>query len=226
VELFHSSDSFLKPLQEAGFPVAFVPRIEGVAGSYDKEEGLQMLAPHHRKAVEGLPGYRWEQLWRAEQVHGDQIAAVGGEGVSPEMVAGVDGLMSHDPESLLGIYVADCGLLWLADQRTGAVSLLHSGRKGTEAGILLKAVTAMGTHYGTQAEDLLVVLGPCIRPPLYEVDIAKLLAEQAQEAGVGQFLDSGICTGAEVERYYSYRVEKGKTGRMLGLLASKRPEHS
>jgi copper oxidase (laccase) domain-containing protein len=208
VELFHSSDSFLKPLQEAGFPVAFVPRIEGVAGSYDKEEGLQMLAPQHRKAVEGLPGYRWEQLWRAEQVHGDQIAAVGGEGVSPEMVAGVDGLMSHDPESLLGIYVADCGLLWLADQRTGAVSLLHSGRKGTEAGLLL------------------VVLGPCIRPPLYEVDIAKLLAEQAQEAGVGQFLDSGICTGAEVERYYSYRVEKGKTGRMLGLLASKRPEHS
>ena len=33
-----------------------------------------------------------------------------------------------------------------------------------------------------------------------------------------QVADSGICTGAEVDRYYSYRIEKGRTGRMLALL--------
>jgi copper oxidase (laccase) domain-containing protein len=28
----------------------------------------------------------------------------------------------------------------------------------------------------------------------------------------------GVCTACDLERYYSYRVEKGKTGRMLALL--------
>jgi copper oxidase (laccase) domain-containing protein len=31
--------------------------------------------------------------------------------------------------------------------------------------------------------------------------------------------DSGICTACDLDRYYSYRAEKGKTGRMLALLA-------
>jgi copper oxidase (laccase) domain-containing protein len=31
--------------------------------------------------------------------------------------------------------------------------------------------------------------------------------------------DSGRCTACGLTRYYSYRVEKGRTGRMLALLA-------
>src|SRR5919198_141002 len=30
--------------------------------------------------------------------------------------------------------------------------------------------------------------------------------------------DSGVCTACKLDRYYSYRAEKGKTGRMLALL--------
>jgi copper oxidase (laccase) domain-containing protein len=36
---------------------------------------------------------------------------------------------------------------------------------------------------------------------------------------VKQIHDSGICTACRVDLYYSYRAEKGKTGRMLALLA-------
>jgi copper oxidase (laccase) domain-containing protein len=31
-------------------------------------------------------------------------------------------------------------------------------------------------------------------------------------------IDDGICTGREIGRYYSYRVERGRTGRMLAVL--------
>lgn len=218
MELF----TFLDPLREAGFVADFVPRIAGVTGSYDKEAALAALEPYHREAVEQL-GYRWDQLWRAEQVHGGEVKILEGGSQAAEVVPGVDGLMTESAADLLGIYVADCGLIWLADRESRAVSLLHSGRKGTEAEILSKAVSQMKASYGTKPEDLIVVLGPCIRPPLYEVDIASLIAEQARAAGVGDFYDSGICTGAEVECYYSYRVEKGSTGRMLGLLGSQAP---
>ena len=30
--------------------------------------------------------------------------------------------------------------------------------------------------------------------------------------------DSGICTACDLGRYYSYRAEKGKTGRMLAMI--------
>jgi len=36
---------------------------------------------------------------------------------------------------------------------------------------------------------------------------------------VKDIYDSGICTACYLEAYYSYRAEKGRTGRMLALLA-------
>jgi copper oxidase (laccase) domain-containing protein len=48
---------------------------------------------------------------------------------------------------------------------------------------------------------------------------AALIVAQCRDAGVTHVADSGICTGANVARYYSYRVERGRTGRMLALLA-------
>src|SRR6266567_3432156 len=36
--------------------------------------------------------------------------------------------------------------------------------------------------------------------------------------GLVQIHDSDVCTACDLDRYYSYRAEKGKTGRMLALL--------
>lgn len=213
VELF----SFLDPLREAGFPVDFVARVPGVAGGYEKDAALAELEEAHRVAVARL-GFDWSELTRAEQVHGAEVASIE-QGGAGGFVRGVDGLMTCREDLLLGIYVADCGLIWLADTETGAVALVHSGRKGTEERILPQAVQAMSREFGTDPKHLLGVLGPCIRPPHYEVDFAAALIVQAREAGVGRFIDCGLCTGAEVERFYSYRMEKGATGRMLGLIA-------
>jgi copper oxidase (laccase) domain-containing protein len=64
-----------------------------------------------------------------------------------------------------------------------------------------------------------VQLGPCIRPPHYEIDFAADIVEQCRRAGVRQINDSATCTACDTTRYYSYRAEKGRTGRMLALLA-------
>jgi copper oxidase (laccase) domain-containing protein len=64
-----------------------------------------------------------------------------------------------------------------------------------------------------------VQLSPCIRPPHYEIDFAAEIVRQCRAAGVNHVHDCNICTACDLARYYSYRVEKGKTGRMLALLA-------
>ena len=62
------------------------------------------------------------------------------------------------------------------------------------------------------------VLGPCIRPPDYDVDFAAEIGNQAQAAGVGNFIDCGLNTASDPARFYSYRKELGKTGRMMALM--------
>jgi copper oxidase (laccase) domain-containing protein len=76
----------------------------------------------------------------------------------------------------------------------------------------------MSSRFGSKASDLIVQLSPCIRPPHYEVDFATKIIEQCRARGVDQIHDSGICTACHLDLYYSYRAEKGRTGRMLALL--------
>jgi len=134
--------------------------------------------------------------------------------------------MTAEEGELLGIYVADCGAVYISDPVRGVLALLHSGKKGTEGNITGKAIAMMGERFGSKPEDLVVALAPCIRPPAYEVDFASEIKRQAMKAGVpeAQFSDSGVCTSSDLKKYYSYRVEKGSTGRMLALLGRlKRP---
>jgi copper oxidase (laccase) domain-containing protein len=76
----------------------------------------------------------------------------------------------------------------------------------------------MREKFSTKPEDLIVQLSPCIRPPHYEIDFAATIIEQCRAQGVKKIYDSGICTACDIVRYYSYRAEKGRTGRMLALL--------
>ena len=101
------------------------------------------------------------------------------------------------------------------------MGLAHSGRAGTAAGITGRTIEVMTREFGIDPADLVVHLSPCIRPPLYETDFAADIVSQARAAGAGEVIDDGICTGRHTAHYYSYRVERGRTGRMLAVLALK-----
>ncbi|CAN5796364.1 hypothetical protein BH09VER1_BH09VER1_19560 [soil metagenome] len=160
-----------------------------------------------------------QTLVSAEQVHGNRVANITEPQGAP--VAGVDGLISNRANICLAIYVADCAAVFLADRKTHAIGLVHSGKKGTELGIVVEAINAMKREYGTDPRDLVLQIAPCIRPPHYEIDFAADILRQAREAGVNEVYDCGTCTASNPEMYYSYRREMGKTGRLLALLALK-----
>ena len=73
--------------------------------------------------------------------------------------------------------------------------------------------------FGCEPSRMVAQLGPCIRPPHYEVDFANAILRQCRAAGVGAVFDSGTCTASEAGRYYSYRREQGRTGRMVAFIA-------
>lgn len=169
----------------------------------------------HMDAVDNL-GFAWESTWRAEQVHGGGVAVV--RDIHGGVELGVDGLITNVPGVMLAIYVADCGAVYLIDEKNKAIGLVHSGKKGTDAEITRVALEKMAKEYGTQPADVIAVLAPCIRPPAYDFDFAADIRETLENTGVKKFADCGICTSSDLKKYYSYRVEKGATGRMLALL--------
>ncbi|WP_435893999.1 polyphenol oxidase family protein [Oceaniferula spumae] len=204
-----------------GVRADFIGRIPGVPVDTDREATVERLQPAHQTAVENL-GFTWSQLHLAEQIHSADIAVVG-KGDTARTWPEVDGLITDQKGLMLGIYVADCGAVYIVDPVKNVIALLHSGKKGTEGNITGKAIRIMQQKFDSNPADLIVALAPCIRPPAYEVDFAAEIHRQVLAAGVpeSQFTDCQICTTSDLEKYYSYRVEKGNTGRMLALLAQK-----
>jgi copper oxidase (laccase) domain-containing protein len=195
---------------------AFTGRMAGLDVKMDRESALARLANHHGKIRRQI-GAGGRHFITAEQVHGAGIATVSAGTVTP--VPGVDALITDDPSVCLGIYVADCGPVWLVDPVRHTIGCVHSGRKGTQFGIVAATIEAMEKNYGCARTNITAQLGPCIRPPNYEIDFATDILRQCRDAGLVSVHDCERCTAADAERYYSYRREKGQTGRMLALLA-------
>lgn len=198
----------------------FIGRIGGVDVVTDRAEALARLDQAHRTFRErlGLGGMAFAS---AEQVHGNEIAVI--EKVLGEDCCfdGADGLITNQSDVALGIYVADCCAVFIVDPVQHVIGLVHSGKKGTELGIARNAIGKMQDNFGSMPRDLVVQISPCIRPPHYEVDFASEIVRQARSCGVGKVEDTSRCTACDLQSYYSYRAEKGRTGRMLALLALK-----
>ena len=202
----------------SGVVHGFTLRVPGIEVSRDKVEALARLDATHREirkeyGLDGLP------FVTAQQVHGNRIGVLETATVDGRCFEGSDGLITNRRGVCLGIYVADCCAVFLVDPVRPAIGLVHSGKKGTELGIAAKAIRAMEEHFGSQSADLVVQLGPCIRPPHYDTDFAAEIVRQCHALGVTAVYDCGVCTACDPSRYYSYRVEKGRTGRMLAFLA-------
>ena len=196
---------------------AFTRRVPGLNVSHDKAEALRRLDAVHREIRESIGMDDWPLL-TAEQVHGDKIEIVDRPIESDRYFAARDGFITNQHGIALGIYVADCCAVYIIDPITPAIGLVHSGKKGTELAIAVKAIEQMAARFGSNPANMIVQLSPCIRPPHYEIDFAAQIVEQCRAQGVNQIHDSGVCTACHPDLYYSYRAEKGKTGRMLALL--------
>ncbi len=216
---------------------AFTQRIPEIDVSHDKAEALKRLEVAHCEIRRAVGVGDWP-LFTAQQIHGNKIAIVdevgsplradrgrsepdrhyGAASVPNRDFPGCDGIITNQRGIVLGVYVADCCAVYIVESQTPAIGLVHSGRKGTELGVVTNAIKQMIERFDSDPANMIVQLSPCIRPPHYEVDFAVEIIQQCRALGVKEIHDAGVCTACDLNRYYSYRAEKGKTGRMLALL--------
>ena len=120
-------------------------------------------------------GLTADAIVQVHQVHGRDVLVVRRNGDSHRSEKGAvpvseaDALVSDDPRRALGVRVADCVPILMADRHSGAVAAVHAGWRGTAVGAVRAAVDAMRTEFATRARDLIVAIGPSIRSCCYEV---------------------------------------------------------
>ncbi len=186
-----------------------------------------------------------------KQIHGDLVLEVDSRKIKPSgsfwFGGEADGMMTNEAGLTLAIQTADCAGVLLYDPISRAVAALHAGRKGAQLNILSNCVTKMADRYGARAQNLIMYIGAHIRGCCYELpfemasefkkyenaltqrdgksylDIAKVLTAQANALGIK---DKNIeinpsCTSCESQKYFSYRAENGKCGRMLTAIGLK-----
>jgi len=122
----------------------------------------------NRRRVQAATGV--ERIFVARQVHGANVLQVSAGDVLADVgQIEADGLVSDAPGVALGVYVADCIPVLMADARTGAFAAVHAGWRGTLAGVVPAAVRRMIDELGVQPADLRVALGPAIGACCFEV---------------------------------------------------------
>lgn len=111
----------------------------------------------------------------ANQVHGPTVLTLGSaertewESSTPPLSAGeADGLVTAEDGLGLGVLVADCVPVLLADPVARVVGVAHAGRRGLVVGVVDRAVEAMVAR-GARLDDLRAAVGPAVCGPCYEV---------------------------------------------------------
>jgi YfiH family protein len=180
---------------------------------------------------------RFSTLVFSRQVHGTKVRWYEAPPAGWLMAEGWDGHATRDSGVLLAVSVADCVPIYLADPRTGAFALLHSGWRGTAAKILTEGAKVLRAGSESSASSLVMHCGISICGACYEVgsevanalgmgvaegtkvqvDLRAHLAEQARALGIRDISISPLCSAHDPD-LLSHRASGGKPGRMLAYL--------
>jgi polyphenol oxidase len=178
------------------------------------------------------------------QVHGRAVHAAS-EVVSGETAG--DGLVVDRPDTIAGVWTADCVPVHLVAPRERLAAVLHCGWRGTAAAIVPAAIGLFEDRWNVPATGIEAALGPAIGGCCYEVgeevrsrflerageelgkagfreqkghlylDLRTFLATELALLGISRVQTVGPCTACRGDVLYSYRRAPG-AGRQLSWI--------
>lgn len=162
----------------------------------------------------------------------------------PENQAHVaDAVFTQETGRVCVVLTADCLPLLICNRQGTHVAAVHAGWRGLAGGV----IEATLKNLQQPAEDLLVWLGPAIGPQKFEVgeDVFQAFTQSHPEAatafqphvpgkwfanlyalatlrlqsqGITHIYGGNYCTYTQDDLFYSYRRDKGHTGRMASVI--------
>jgi len=232
--------------RQGGVSEGIYASLNGGIGSSDEPERVR---ENRRRMAETL-AVRPEALISVHQVHSPDAVVVEGPWRTERPRA--DAMVTTTPGLALAITTADCGPVLFADTQGGVIGAAHAGWRGAVTGVLESTLRAM-ERLGAERGRIVAVLGPTISQAAYEVgpefvqrfaeeapghegffrpgekaghamfDLPGFIGARLRAAGVGAFVDLGLCTYSDEERFFSYRRTTHRKepdyGRLISAIA-------
>lgn len=209
---------------------------------FSTEDVRDRISENRRLFFEAL-GIHEQQVASSGQVHGKDVLIAS----EPQRAQCYDAVITNTKGLFVAVTIADCTPVLIYDTQTHATAAIHAGWRGTVQQIVTETLQNMKTEFGTQAKNCVAYIGTCISENSFEVnaDVAdqfdhafKRFDEtrnkyfiDLKKANKQQLLNAGVpadkievsvhCTVLNNDRYFSYRKEKGQTGRMLAVIGVK-----
>ncbi len=79
-----------------------------------------------------------------------------------------DALITKEKKVIIGILTADCAPIFIYDKKLKIICALHAGWRGAYRGIVKKVINFLIKN-GSESENLIAAIGPCISQKNYEI---------------------------------------------------------
>jgi len=214
-------------------------------------DARELVLENHQK-VYRLLGRNLDSRYNVWQVHGTKVHFAEKPLVPGSIPQPGDAMFTDNPEVTLAMVFADCFPLLFYNPIVRAIGIVHSGWQGTLEKIAEVAVREASGKYGSTPEDWYVGIGPGIcgncylvgqdvrnkfinrwgseadkyfepHDEKYLLDLPLAVEDTLREAGVTRIENSHFCTAENLDEWFSYRKEKGATGR-FGVVMALREE--
>ncbi len=212
--------------------------------TYDEADEQQWLA--NRQQIFDELRVAIDRVTLSRQTHSATVELVdesklGGAERNEAVFSSADGFIVTQPNNFPTVFTADCMPIFFYDPKQKVAAIIHSGWRGTAAGIIAKTVAALSAQ-GGQPENVVVWIGPHIKvchydtdPTIYSyaekqaafahepgilieregktfIDLTTLAVRQLTEAGVPkEQIEIGDCTACHFDTYFSYHVAENNT---------------
>lgn len=144
-----------------------------------------------RAMLEGdtLPLSQWVLAWQKHTNHVARVSAADwGKGAfeSETSIMETDGLYTTEPNTLIGVFTADCQGILFYDKTVPVIAAVHSGWKGTVSTIVLSLINALKKDGLFHPETLKVRFSPSLMTDSFEVgpEVVEQFETMARQVGI------------------------------------------
>ncbi len=191
-----------------------------------------------RELLSSLVNLDPNRIVNPQQVHSSNVKTVNEPGKKPS----TDAIISSTKSLVLSIQVADCIPLYLADPENNIIGIVHAGWRGIEKNIIDNSIDKM-IEQGADNKNIIAYIGPSIQQCCFEIgpEVAKKFPRNFQINGnadrllmdlqeltkhllmknfisFNNIISSKECTKCNSDKYFSYRNNGSKSGRMIGVI--------
>tara|TARA_B100001559_G_scaffold319070_1_gene327544 strand:+ start:2053 stop:2736 length:684 start_codon:yes stop_codon:yes gene_type:complete len=191
-----------------------------------------------RRLLTSLINLNPNRIVNPQQVHSSNVNIVDKPGKKPS----TDAIISSTQSLVLSIQVADCIPLYLADPENNIIGIVHAGWRGIEKNIINNSIDKM-IEQGADNKKIIAYIGPSIQQCCFEIgpEVAKKFPRNFQINGnadrsfldlqeltkhilmknsisLNNIISSKECTKCNNDKYFSYRNNGTKSGRMIGVI--------